>query len=267
MSHLTAVSETLYVPLLGRIYASKHHPGILYDKAALVIEDKLPKDIKEMPGQNEYTLLASAVRSKNTDYYIRAFLSEHPDGVIVNIGCGLETSFCRNDNGKALWFELDLPEVLERRSVYIPEGERDHYLPYSMFDYTWMNAVKGAQRPVMIIASGLFFYFSERQIVDFIRHLTQFDSVRLVFDAASPAGIKIARRYMEKMDRKDAQMFFSVGSAKAFAAKISAGITVIEDRKYYSLTNLNPKMEFDTKFRILFSDMFKMMKMIYLKIK
>ena len=268
MAKLTAVSETLYVPLLGRIYASLHHPEILYDKKSLSIADQLPAVIKNMSGQNEYTLLASAVRSRNMDYYLKAFLSENPDGVIVNIGCGLETSFYRNDNGNSLWFELDLPEVLTLREKYFPEERRDRYLWFSMFDYEWIEAVKkAAQKPVMIIASGLFYYFKEEQVIDFIRHLNGFNCVQLVFDAVSAAGIKGTKHYMKKMNRQDAAMFFSVDNATKFASKVGPEIDVLEERKFYSIINFQSNMSNATKLKMLLSDLFGMVKIVHLKIK
>ncbi len=267
MPELSTVSETLYVPLLGRIYASKHHPDILYDKNALAIMKRLPANIREMPRQTEYTYLASAVRSKNVDHYVRAFLTVHPDGVIVNVGCGLESLYARNDNGKARWFELDFPDVLKLREEYFPEKERDRYLPYSMFNYSWIDQVKAAaQGPFMIVASGLFYYFHEEQVVDFIEHLAGFGQAQLVFDAVSSAGIKGSRHYMKKMGRQDAEMFFSVDSAKAFAEEITAGVSVIEERKYYSLTDLHSKMTFGTKSKMFLSDLSNMVKMVHLKI-
>ncbi len=218
MPELTTVSETLYVPLLGRIYASTFHPDILYDKKALEIKEKLPVVIREMPGQTEYTLLASAVRSTNVDHYVQAFLQTTPHGVIVNAGCGLESLYDRNDNGKAQWFELDLPNVLEHRREYFHENVRDHFLPFSMFDYAWVDEVRTiAKGPVLIVASGLFYYFEKDRIIDFIEHLSGFDSAQLVFDAVSSSGIKRSRQYMKKMGKQDAEMFFSVDSALDFA--------------------------------------------------
>jgi O-methyltransferase involved in polyketide biosynthesis len=138
---LTKVSETLYVPLAGRIYASQKHPDILFDKAALSVANRLPEIIKAMEGQTEYTYLASAVRSRNSDRHIKRFLRLNPEAMIINVGCGLETAFHSNDNESALWFELDLPEVLKLRSQYFPESARDRYLPFSMFDETWIKTV------------------------------------------------------------------------------------------------------------------------------
>ena len=38
MSKLGVVEDTLFVPMLGRIYASEHYPQILYDKKSIGIE-------------------------------------------------------------------------------------------------------------------------------------------------------------------------------------------------------------------------------------
>ncbi|HPF87493.1 MAG TPA: class I SAM-dependent methyltransferase [Candidatus Limiplasma sp.] len=266
MPALTTVSDTLYIPLLGRIYTTKHYPDILRDDAALAIYDTLEPRIKAMPGQTEYASLASAVRSMNMDRILCSFLSRHPDGAIVNLGCGLETLYQRNDNGEALWFELDLPEVLALRSQYFPESKRDRYLPYSMFDPQWMDIVKKAQRqPVLFIASGLFLYFPEDQIIGFIRLLAEFSQAEVVFDTLSPAGLRVARRMIDKMGKQEAPTYFCVKKADAFAAKISDAIQVTEEIRLYSLVQTDREMSFDTRFRIAFSDMFNMVKLIRMK--
>ncbi len=266
MPELSAVSETLYVPLLGRIYASRYHPRVLFDKAALAVESKLPFPMKAMTGQNEYTYLASAVRSKNVDEAVGAFLTAHPDGTVVNVGCGLETAYLRNDNGTAVWFELDLPEVLRLRSGLLPEQERDRYLPYSMFDYRWIDIVKQtANAPVLVLASGLFYYFHEEQVIDFIRHLAALHDVRLVFDAVSSMGIRGTKHYMKKMKRLDAEMFFSVDHAEKFAAAVSKDVCVLEESKFYGAVVSHPGIRFETKIKMFFSDLFRMVKMIQLQ--
>lgn len=267
MPEISSVSDTLYVPLLGRIYASEHHSAILYDPAALEINKKLDEKIKAMPGQTEYTSLASAVRSRNMDYSVRAFLSEHPYGIIVNIGCGLETIFDRCDNGKSIWFELDFPEVLKLRRQYIPETQRDRYLPYSMFDYKWMRFVRQAgDSPILIIAAGLFIYFPEDQVVDFIRHVIDFPRAELVFDTLSKAGLVIAKRMIKRMGKQDARVHFSVGNAEDFAAKISPAVTLAYERPFYSVVNYSADLSFSTRFRMALSDCFNMVKTIHLKL-
>ena len=49
------------------------------------------------------------------DRFIRAFLERRPDGVIVQLGCGLETAYFRCDNGRSRWYAVDLHHVVEYR--------------------------------------------------------------------------------------------------------------------------------------------------------
>ena len=120
MSRLGIVEDTLFVPMLGRLYASEHCPQILYDKKALELKKKLPPGLLGYGGQSQYTLLASAVRSANMDRTIQAFLERRPDGVIVQLGCGLETTYYRCDNGRTRWYAVDLPLLREYRSELLP---------------------------------------------------------------------------------------------------------------------------------------------------
>ena len=74
---------------------SEHCPQIIYDKKALELKEKLPPDLLGNGSQSQYTLLASAARSANMDRFIQEFLMRKPDGVIVQLGCGLETTYYR----------------------------------------------------------------------------------------------------------------------------------------------------------------------------
>ena len=46
------------------------------------------------------------------------FIDKHGKCNIVNLGVGLETSYYRIDGKNALFFEVDLPEVIELREKY-----------------------------------------------------------------------------------------------------------------------------------------------------
>lgn len=43
MPEFNAVENTLFIPMLGRIYISEHFQNILYDEKALSLKDVLPK--------------------------------------------------------------------------------------------------------------------------------------------------------------------------------------------------------------------------------
>lgn len=54
-----------------------------------------------------------ALRAHKYDEYAREFVRRHPGGVIVNIGCGLDSRFLRVDDGKVIFYDLDFPEIIE----------------------------------------------------------------------------------------------------------------------------------------------------------
>ena len=167
MSKLGVVEDTLFIPMLGRLYASQHCPQILHDEKALQLKGQLPPGLLEQKGQSQYTLLASAVRSANMDRFIRAFLERRPDGIIVQLGCGLETTYYRCDNGHTRWYAVDLPRVVEYRRELLPEPERETYLAGDAFSEDWIRRIRAdvPDAPILVTAGGLFHYFEESKIV------------------------------------------------------------------------------------------------------
>ncbi len=183
--NLTSVEETLFVPMRGRVYATKHFPEILNDKKALEIAEKLPKENMSTEKESQYTLMASAVRSMNMDRYISQFLTKNPNGTIICVGAGVETTFYRNDNGRATWYEIDLEEVTTLRKKVFEPNERDIVLTCSMFEDDWMEEVKKSNEPYLIVASGVFYYFEETKVIAFLQKVKALGNVEVVFDTVS----------------------------------------------------------------------------------
>ena len=87
MQILGVVEDTLFVPMLGRIYASEYCPQVLYDKKALELKNKLPSDLIEQKKQNQYTLLASASGSASCDRIPARASSRTGAGILYFRGC------------------------------------------------------------------------------------------------------------------------------------------------------------------------------------
>ena len=51
MPEFNAVENTLFIPMLGRIYASEYFQNILHDEKALSLKDALPKSLVETGSQ------------------------------------------------------------------------------------------------------------------------------------------------------------------------------------------------------------------------
>ena len=268
MQKLGVVEDTLFIPMLGRIYASEHWPQVLYDKKALELKNKLPSDLIEQNTQNQYTLLASASRSANMDRFIRSFLERRPDGVIVQLGCGLETTYHRCDNGRTRWYAVDLPHVIEYRRGLLPKPEREFYISGNAFVKEWIIKVRNdvLDAPVLVTAGGLFHYFEEHKVIALLRMIGQFGNIEVVFDTVNKRGMTMMRKkYMKQVGHADAQMFFYVDSAEKLAAKIGSNAKVIAEEPYYRYIPRNG-LNLSTRVSMVVSDRFSMVKMIHVKL-
>lgn len=266
-THLGTVESTLFVPMLGRIYASEHFPSILHDKTALTLKSQLPAEVLTNHTQTQYTYLASAVRSANIDRHIQDFLSRHPDGVIVQLGCGLETTFNRNDNGRTRWYGVDLLEVIEYRKTLLSESNREKLLATDAFSKQWLRQVREevGDVPLLITASGLFYYFEQKQVLSLLRMLGSYGMIEVVFDAVNQQGLRLMRRkWMKQVGHADAQMYFCVDSAKELASNIANNVQVLADEPFYR--HIDKKgLKLSTKFNMIMSDRLRMVKMIHLR--
>ena len=262
MQKLGVVEDTLFVPMLGRIYAAEHCPQILYDKKALELKNRLPLDLIEQNMQNQYTLLASASRSANMDRIIRDFLERRPNGAIVQLGCGLETTYYRCDNGRARWYAVDLPHVIEYRRGLLPEPERECYISGNAFAKDWIKKVRDEvlDTPILVIAGGLFHYFEENKVIALLRMIGQFGNMEVVFDTVNRKGMAMMqKKYMRQIGHADAQMFFYVDAVEELAAKIGGNAKVIADEPYYRYIPKNG-LKMSTKVSMAVSDWFCMVK-------
>ena len=86
---------------------------MLGDRRAAELVDTLDYDFAKFRGPS---LSGSVLRASIFDGYVRSFLAEHPDGTVVDLGCGLSTRFERLDNGRVRWFDLDVPDTMELRA-------------------------------------------------------------------------------------------------------------------------------------------------------
>ena len=184
----------------------------------------------------------------------------------MQLGCGLETTYYRDDNGKTQWYGVDLPHVIEYRRSLLPEPEREHYIAGDAFQEDWIKEIRAAHpdAPLLITASGLFYYFEEEQVLGLMRMLQQYGNIELLFDTVNKSGMTMMRKkHMRTVGHEDAQMFFYVDSAQELVGKIGGKATVLTEEKYYSHVH-KAGLQFSTKVSMIVSDWMSMVRMIHL---
>lgn len=98
---LGIIQKTLFLPLWGRAVESMKKKPLLIDETAVNIFKQVDYDFSQMARNlDQLTQIAWIKRSLICDKVIGIFLSKYPRGTVVNIGCGLDTTFEGVDNGK-----------------------------------------------------------------------------------------------------------------------------------------------------------------------
>ncbi|PIE02832.1 MAG: polyketide biosynthesis methyltransferase [Acidobacteria bacterium] len=193
------IEETLVLPLWGRAYETQKENPRLTDQKALEIIGVIDYDFSEIERTQGMSQHGWVSRSLHTDKTARLFIEKHPEATIVNIGCGLDTTFSRIDNGKILFYELDLPDVIKLRKHFYEESDRHQNIASSFLEtekwFTKINVRDG----LLFLAGGVFYYFVEKQIKEFFAATAEhFKNCDIFFDSLSPMGMKFAKKAVLK---------------------------------------------------------------------
>ena len=108
------VAATSFVTLYCHAIESQSRDPILNDRKAVEITHELNKIFFNSNNKLERELAEDkldkqlvvhvTIRAKQYDKYVCDFLKNSPEGVVVNIGCGLDSRFLRVDNGKVIFY-------------------------------------------------------------------------------------------------------------------------------------------------------------------
>ncbi len=263
---LGPVQKTLLLPLWGRaVETGKAHP-LLVDRAAAGILATLDYDFSTIARNiSPISQLAWIARSLHTDRTIRDFLTRHPDATIVNLGCGLDTTFERIDNGRLRWYDLDLPDVIELRKRFIQESARREFIACSVFDDAWLQRMQPGGA-VFFVASGVFYYFAERQIKAlFVRLADAFPGCEVVFDACSPRGLRIANKKVIKAGGMDESAVLKWGIRQAPEMQSWDGRIAVLD-EYPLFRHFGRDLSVKAKYGMWLSDVLGIMSMVHLRL-
>jgi O-methyltransferase involved in polyketide biosynthesis len=192
--NLSGVAETLLIPLYIRALETQRPDALIKDERAVALLKRLNYDFSQFNKlkMDEDDKVSIILRNRKFDGYARDFLSRYKQAVVVHIGCGLDSRFERVDNGQVIWYDLDLPEVIELRRKLLPgESERYHWLGYSAFDPAWLDVVSVHKPlPFLFMAEGVFQYFKEAQVKSlFLTLRERFPGAEFVCDANSPFAV------------------------------------------------------------------------------
>jgi O-methyltransferase involved in polyketide biosynthesis len=177
------VASTSFITLYCHALETLSDSPILSDSKSVEIMTGLNKTLSRSENTLDRKLVSGtldrrlvvhiAIRAKKYDDYARDFLKRFPGGVIVNIGCGLDSRFLRIDNGRVIFYDLDLPEIIGIRKTYFEETERYHLISSSVMDFDWMSVVRQHNGPFLFMAEGVFMYLEGTDVRSLVLKLQE----------------------------------------------------------------------------------------------
>lgn len=192
---LSGVPETMLIPLRARYLESKKENGIISDPKTIEILDRIEYDFSGEREVSTGSQIGVSIRTEILDEQVNRFLAKNPDAVVVNLGCGLDTRFHRIDNGSVIWYDLDVPEVIELRKKFFDETDRFRLVPKSVTDFSWLETIP-KDKPLLFIAEGLLMYFTEEEVQKLLGTIgATFPGSEMLFEAMSPWIAKRSDRH------------------------------------------------------------------------
>ncbi len=214
------VQETLVIPLFGRLVCSERFPQLFSDPEAKRICDCLDYDFAGKRKKMEspaglFGALEVAQRQYDLRCEVEAYLRRHPKAAVVNLGCGLDDTFSKADNGLCHGYNLDYADVIAVRNELLPAGERERNLACDLNDFSWMDAIDASEGAVFF-AAGVFYYFKTGDVKKLFSAMAErFPGAVLAFDTCNERGAKLMRKtWLREAGITDVGAFFSLEDEK-----------------------------------------------------
>lgn len=262
---LGELQKTLFLPMWGRAAESKKRNPLLRDPTAVEIMNRIDYDFSQLVKNiKSLTQLAWIARSILVDEIIAQFLRIHPAGAVVNIGCGLDTTYDRVDNGMLRWYDLDLPDVIALRRRFIPETQRRKFIACSFLDDDWLRLLR-RENTTLFIAAGVLYYYEEDQIREFLRKIAPlFPGSEMVFDACSPLGVRAANKMVITSSGLGEKSFLKWGLKDAKEIQSwDRAIRVLAEHSYFK--GMKKGFTFRDRIEGLISDALKIQWLVHLQ--
>jgi len=185
---MTNESLTLFIPLYGKAMMSRE--GFLPDKTAEEIVASVDFDFAKVDRSRKLAIYM-AMRAALYDDYVRDFAARHPDGLVLQLGVGLDSRVRRVTCGNP-WYDLDFPEVIGLRRTWFPENDRYHLIAAPALPADWLAQLPRAEH-ALVLAEGLSMYLSEADMRALMAALQgHFRHTTFIFDAYSRSAAKLS---------------------------------------------------------------------------
>ena len=187
--------ETLLIPLIARAIESKKESPIIFDEKAMIITEQIDYDFEKLKIPKKTNTMV-CIRGKMLDDYVKRYLFNNQNCVVIHLGCGLDSRYERLKNNNILWYDVDFKEVIELRKAFYETTNKYHMIPSSVTSKEWIKKIPKDYESYLVIAEGLFMYLEEKEVKILLKRLKDhIESYTLIFDAYSQMTAKHAKNH------------------------------------------------------------------------
>jgi O-methyltransferase involved in polyketide biosynthesis len=146
----------------------------------------------------------------------------------------------------------------------VHEQPRKKFITSSIFDEGWLHDI-AIRDNILFIAAGVFYYFEDRRMQEFfIKLAILFPEGEVIFDAASPLGVRVANKVVIQAGGMDEQSILRWGIKEIKEIQLwDTRIRVLEE--YPMFKGMKQGLSLKMKIVTLESDLLRIMSMVHLK--
>ena len=228
------VQTTALIPVAIKASESLRKNARIKDDVAVKIVEHLEIDTKQYDKFLSHEGVIA--RTLMLDNQLKEIIKKNPDTVVINMGSGFDNRFSRVDNGKILWFDIDLPDSIAARKKVFNEKPRVTMIGQSVLDNSWFEQVKKAlegrtAKPVFI-AEGLFMYFTLDQIKSLLENLKNNFPDGATLIAEQNSKLMVGNEKHHDVVKKTNAKFLSGTDSGQEIADLVDGIKLIEEHSF-----------------------------------
>ena len=188
---MQGVPETMLQTLYARAAYSKKRKAKFCDDKAVEIVSHMDYDFS-LAEKDAMMSKGVIARTILLDRMVGDFIGEDPKGTVINIACGLDTRVYRLKTLPSVrWYNLDLPETIEVRRLFLTENGRISMIAKSAMDESWAAEIEEWSGRTLVIVEGLVMYLSQEDVKQILSIISnRFRRVEVIMETMNPWGIK-----------------------------------------------------------------------------
>ena len=188
---MNGVNKTLYIPLYGKSYVSGK---------GLFLADKKAEEIWAAEGfslkgksRSKWLAYYLGIRAAVFDEWLRERLAQARSGVVIHIGCGMDSRVARVGAAHCRWYDVDFPEVIAERRRYFTESANYQMVAADARDCKWLAKIKERDL-AFVVMEGVSMYLSVEEMKSLANNLcAHFNRISLLVDSYTSLAARMSR--------------------------------------------------------------------------